>query len=198
MLKKKTCNYDSHKEWYSKTWHFLWHEDTWLSFLADALIVIIIGKFLLFPLFGLLLSSSYPAVAVVSESMDHNGIAFDTWWDANENKYTSYNITKSEFKEYYYSNGFSKGDILVVKGQDKYKVGDVIVYSVQERSNPIIHRIVSVNEDTYSTYGDANSGQLAFEGEVTQEQIAGKAIFEIPYLGWVKVGAVELFNWIFN
>ncbi len=191
--KRKKCTYASHSTW-GKIWHFLWHEDTWASFLADAILIILIGKLLLYPGIGLVMGTDFPAVAVISGSMDHNDQTFGDWWGSNENQYASYNITESEFKDFSFRNGFSKGDILIVSSKPDYNVGDVLVYSVSSRPYPIIHRIVIEDLTTYATKGDANSGQLGFERSIGADQIHGRAIFKIPYLGWLKVGFVELFN----
>jgi hypothetical protein len=191
--KKLVCDYADHKTWYGKTWHFLWHKDTVLSFLTDAVIIILIGKFILFPLAGVALHTDLPAVAVISDSMDHRGQTFDTWWANHGGQYARHNITASDFSEYDFENGFHKGDILIVKGQASYSAGDVIVYDVSARPVPIIHRTVYANE-TYQTKGDANSGQIGFETSIGTEQIRGKAVFRIPYFGWPKVWLVEIFS----
>jgi len=192
--KKIQCTYASHPTPAGKAWHFLWHEDTWASFLADAVLIVLIGYFIILPGAGLLMGTSYPAVAVISGSMDHQGQSFDAWWGAHENQYASANISKSEFEEYSFKNGFRKGDILIVLGEDDYDVGDVIVYSVSSRNYPIIHRIVVDDILTYGTKGDANTVQWGFEKSISPDQIHGRAVFKIPYLGWLKVGLVELFN----
>tara|TARA_Y100000310_G_scaffold334886_1_gene415625 strand:+ start:92 stop:670 length:579 start_codon:yes stop_codon:yes gene_type:complete len=191
---KRKCTYDSHPTWYGQLWHFLWHEDTWLSFLADAALIVLIGYFILYPGVGLLLGTEYPAVVVVSDSMDHQNKDFEDWWDGRENRYAAVNISESDFKEYSFKNGFNKGDILVVTGQDEYEVGDVIVYYTPSRQYPIIHRVVAKDGNKYQTLGDANSGQLSFEKSISIDAIYGRASFKIPYLGWLKVGLVEIFN----
>ncbi len=188
------CTYKHHSTPLGKLWHFLWHEDSWASFLADAVLIVLIGNFILYPGVGLLMGTEYPGVAVVSGSMDHHSQDFGAWWGEHRNQYASYNISTSEFDEYSFRNGFSKGDILIVMGADEYDVGDVIVYSTSERQYPIIHRVVGKNWTTYSTKGDANSGQLGFETEIQPSQIHGRAVFKVPYLGWLKVKAVELFS----
>lgn len=193
-MKERNCSYNSHPSKPGKVWHFLWHEDTWLSFVVDAVLIIIIGKFILYPLIGLALGTSFPLVAVVSDSMDHNGADFDAWWTANENKYASFNITKSDFKDYSMSNGFEKGDLMIVVHKDSYDPGDVIVYSVSERNYPIIHRVIRASSQDYSTLGDANSGQINFERSVHSGSIHGKVVLRLPYLGWVKVLFMKLFG----
>jgi len=95
---------------------------------------------------------------------------------------------------------FHKGDILLISGiSDKSRygefisVGDIIVFSVEERNTPIVHRVVEINPDgTFQTRGDANRGQqLPFEKHIEPGQIHGKVVFILPFLGWVKIGLTE-------
>lgn len=89
---------------------------------------------------------------------------------------------------------FSKGDLLVLQGAEPgdISVGDVIVFSHSSSSPPVVHRVIKINPDgTYQTKGDANSGQLPFEKRIEPSQIHGKSILTVPYLGWIKIGAVE-------
>ncbi|MFH1444897.1 MAG: signal peptidase I [Nanoarchaeota archaeon] len=91
---------------------------------------------------------------------------------------------------------FSKGDILVLQGisSEDTAVGDIIVFSVKEQTTPVVHRVISINDDgTFKTRGDANSGSLSFETSIDASQIHGKSIMIIPYLGWVKIGLTEIF-----
>ena len=170
------------------------HEDSIASFVVDAILIVVLGKFVLFPLIGMLMGSAFPVVAVVSGSMDHNDMGFESWWLANQEAYESYGMGGADFEQFPQNNGFEKGDVLVIKGisVNELKVGDVIVYSVVNRRDPIIHRIVSL--DPIATKGDANLGQLSFESNITPQQIHGKAVVLVPYIGWVKVGAMELFG----
>jgi hypothetical protein len=40
----------------------------------------------------------------------------------------------------------------------------------------------------FSTMGDNNNGQLTVETDITEEQIVGRAVFDIiPYVGWAKL-----------
>lgn len=193
---KPKCTYESHPTWYGKTWHFLAHEDTWLSFLVDAILVILIGKFLIYPAIGFALGTDYPIVAVVSSSMDHHGMNFDAWWAENGKWYEDRNITKEQFETFYKPNGFLKGDVFVVKGVNisDLKVGDIIVYSVAGRSDPIIHRVISTDTKNLATKGDANSDQIPFEQAISPEQIQGKAVAWAPKIGWVKTILVDITN----
>ena len=60
-------------------WNFVWHDDSLLSLVLSAILIIIFGKFILFPILGALFGTSLPIVAVVSNSMEHN-TNFETWW----------------------------------------------------------------------------------------------------------------------
>ena len=95
---------------------------------------------------------------------------------------------------------FYRGDILIIQGVRNpadyakfLKVGDIIVFSPEGHEVPVVHRIVKINPDgTYQTMGDANNNrQLPFEKRIRPEQIHGKMILRIPYLGWVKIGFTE-------
>ena len=112
------------------------------------------------------------------------------------------------------------GDIVMIKGENSYETGDIIVFQGWE-SEPIIHRIVAKtdgesidrlgNWDTlddeylkelsygrgkiYITKGDNNlkCDQCAGRSPVKEDEVYGKAMMKIPYLGWVKILAVEWF-----
>jgi len=179
-----------------KIWHFLIYEESLASFIVDAILIILIGKFILYPIIGLALGTSFPIVAVVSSSMDHHGLDFNEWWENNENYYEDFEITQSNFESFYLKNGFKKGDIFIVKGMpfEDLQVGDIIVYRVSIQKDPIIHRIVLLEDNTLQTKGDANPAQIHFENSVSPNQVHGKAVFRIPFLGWAKVLFVELVN----
>jgi len=191
--KKPKCTYADHPTWYGKVWHFLAHEDSWASFVVDAILVILIGKFLIYPAIGFALGTSYPVVAVVSSSMDHHRMDFDSWWAENGAWYEEHNITKEQFRDFKWANGFSMGDAFVVRGvpAEEIEIGDIIVYSVPQRKDPIIHRVVAIGDYngrlTFFTKGDANPDQIYFEQNVLQNQIHGKAVLCLPWLGWPKV-----------
>ena len=180
-----------------KTWHFIWHEDSLLSWLVNLILAFVIVKWVVYPVIGLLLSTSYPIVAVVSGSMEHNGQTFEEWWAANGQWYEERFITQEEFSTYSFVNGFNKGDIMLLKGvgPKDIKVGDVLVYESPSHSNPIIHRIVGIEEGEQLqmiTKGDNNA--QADSAAVHEQQITrtGKAIFRVPWLGWIKIGFASL------
>lgn len=189
-------------------WNFLWNEDSIWSWMVNILLAFVIIKFLVYPGIGLLLGTNLPVVAVISESMSHDG-NFDTWWgspaiceyvingtstakDCTQEKwYADRGITKEEFYQYAMHNGFNKGDIIILRGVtfENLNVGDILVYQ-SKLSYPVIHRVVEKN-DLIETKGDHNYKQILDarlnEKYVIKDQIIGKAWLRVPYLGYVKI-----------
>jgi len=198
------------KEVLKKTWHFIWHSNSVWSWIVNIILAFLIIKFLLYPGIGLAMGTSHPIVAVVSSSMEHDG-KFDNWWQSNaicdsssceqSDFYSEFNISKEDFLEYRFKNGFNKGDIIFLNGvsAEDLKKGDVLVFWAG-RPDPIIHRVVKVwqeNGDYYfQTKGDHNVKSITAsdlnEVGVSSEQIVGRALFRVPYLGWIKIGFVKL------
>ena len=92
-----------------------------------------------------------------------------------------------------FQNGFSKGDVIFVVGADDVEVGDVIIFNGEARY-PLIHRVVEVGE-TYATKGDnykTNSRQLSSEKKISEDQLIGKALFRVPFVGWAKLIFFEM------
>lgn len=118
----------------------------------------------------------------------------ENYWDNCGKWYLdNTNITEEKFQSYSFKNGFRKGDLMIIVGKnpEKIKVGDIIVFE-GGRANPIIHRVVSLNP--IQTKGDHNSGQLSIEKNISKDQVIGTAVARIPYVGWIKLFFVELFN----
>lgn len=183
-----------YKETLKKTWHFIWHEDSFLSWFVNLVLAFLIVKFLIYPGLGLLLGTQFPIVAVVSGSMEHD-VNFDQWWNTQEKFYQNIGISKEEFRRYTFKNGFNKGDLMILKSSKGLQKGNVIVFQGQP-TDPIIHRIILLNRDgTYRTKGDHNSDSRQDELHISKEKVFGQAIFRIPYLGWFKIGFVELLNY---
>jgi len=111
------------------------------------------------------------------------------------------------------------GDIVFIKGEETYDLGDVIVFNGWE-TEPIIHRIVAYSENgevfkydnwnqmenseilkyktdgkIYITKGDNNPScdQCGGKQPVTEQDVHGKQVLVIPYLGWVKILFVKYF-----
>ena len=129
-------------------------------------------------------------------------INFEEYWEKCGNWYEERNISKENFLEFSLKNGFRKGDIVVVYGRFNPKTGDVIIFKPNPGSTaprPIIHRIVKI-DGGIETKGDHNANQLTGsnnlyntdETSIKEEQVIGKAILRIPFLGWPKIWLVEL------
>lgn len=175
-----------------KIWNFIWKEDSFASWVVNVILAFLIVKFLIFPGLGFVLETSHPVVAVVSESMNHHD-DFDDWWERQGDWYKRNGISKDAFQTFDMKNGFSKGDIIFLKGKESFEIGNIVVFTANS-DNPIIHRVVAKNGEVYQTKGDANSDSSESLGEtsITNERMIGKALFRVPYLGWIKVWASEI------
>ncbi|MCP3682453.1 MAG: signal peptidase I [bacterium] len=193
---------------FGKIWYFVWDDNSIWSWIVNIILAFILIKFIVYPVLGLLLTTSHPIVAVVSSSMEHNDQSFDEWWiksNSNPSNYWNYednNIQKDEFREFIFKNGFNKGDIIFLKGAkaEDLKVGEVIVFN-SDKPYPVIHRIVKREYENgqylLTTKGDNDvSNRNADRIKIHDELIIGKALFRIPGLGYVKIGAGNIFNWI--
>ena len=194
---------------FREVWNFLWNSNSIWSWIFNIIIAFIIIKFVFYPALGFLLKTSYPVVAVVSESMEHDG-TFDEWWNSDANCgygyickqsdfYSMYNISKEDFLKFRFRNGFNKGDLILIVGKppEKIKVGDVIVF-MADHPEPIIHRVIkkvynsNVNQYYFQTKGDHNTRSLYSEMQISKDDILGVGVFRIPYLGYVKLWFVGL------
>ncbi|HIH39916.1 TPA: hypothetical protein HA219_04325 [Candidatus Woesearchaeota archaeon] len=188
------------KQQLKRFWHFIWEDDSLLSWIVNIILAFVLIKFIVFPVLGLILGSQFPLVAVVSSSMDHNA-EFDVWWDSSavcgsfvckqSDYYKNIGITKEQFQTFKLKNGFNKGDVMVLSSAKNLEVGDVIVFLAKD-GRPIIHRVVKLNP--VQTKGDGNKAQITpaadpaiNEQNIPQEIIIGKASLRIPFLGWVKI-----------
>jgi len=186
------------KTWYGKVWYFLWEDNSIWSWIANLVLAFILIKFVVYPGLGLMLGTSYPVVAVVSGSMHHE-TNFDEFYSSQQYLYDQYSISKYDFSKFPYTNGFNKGDIMVLKGTrpENIKVGDVLVFRTN-RPDPVIHRVVEIKQESgkyfFHTKGDHNLGSLPEELSISQERVIGRAAFRIPTLGWVKIWFSQLFG----
>ncbi|HLC80213.1 MAG TPA: signal peptidase I [Candidatus Nanoarchaeia archaeon] len=185
-----------------KVWHFIWHDDSIWSWLVNLVLAFVLIKFIVFPVLGLIFSTGYPIVAVVSSSMEHQG-NFEQFWGKAGAWYEDKNIAKEQFKDFYWKNGFNRGDVLFLRGKaaEDIQVGEVIVFQ-SSKPQPIIHRVVKKWQENgkyyFQTKGDNNPDSLNLkngnidETKISQEYVIGKAWLRLPYLGWVKIG----FAWV--
>ena len=165
-----------------KIWNFIWYDDSPLSWLVNIILALVLVKFVIFPGLGFILATTHPLVAVVSSSMDHNGLNFEEWWKKNGEWYEDNGINKETFKGYSFKHGFNKGDIMVLVGSKPYSVGDVLVYRKENSKDPpIIHRIVKINTNSLQTKGDNVKIVQDFEKDIKTNYLIGKAVLRVPY-----------------
>ncbi|MBI1936280.1 signal peptidase I [Candidatus Woesearchaeota archaeon] len=196
-----------------KAWRFIWEDNSVWSWLANLAIAFVLIKFIVYPGLGFLLQTSHPVVAVVSESMEHNG-NFDEWWEKANGKYAVNNIIvekwyinngieKRDFAAFPFKNGFNKGDIMVLRGKkpEAVKTGDIIVFW-NAKGDPIIHRVLKgwqqdniyyfqTKGDNYATNPLPIRSPFLDETRISQDMLVGNAILRIPLLGYVKIWFVE-------
>lgn len=190
------------KRTWKKVWHFIWEDNSVWSWIVNIALAFLIIKFLVYPGLGLLLGTNYPVVAVVSGSMEHEGMDFGNWWSSNREWYENNGISQDEFEQFPLKNGFNKGDIMILLGKepDEIEIGDVIVFR-SARKDPIIHRVVKKTGDgqgIFQTKGDNNAESIKSpqldETNINEERIIGKAVFRVPFLGYIKIGFVSLLS----
>jgi len=82
---------------------------------------------------------------------------------------------------------------VVVEGES-FDAGDsqATIGSAEGVSIPVVHRVLEKRENSLSTKGDNNRGQLPFEREILPRQIHGKLAFKIPRIGGLKILAMDL------
>ena len=185
--------------WYGKLWYFIWHDNSLASWIVNIILAYIIIKFIIYPGLGLFFGTHFPIVAVVSNSMEHH-MSLDEWWIKNEDYYLALNITRADFENYPFNNGFNRGDIMFLIGKkpEDISIGDVIVFQ-SKKPYPIIHRVIKKEEKgmwLFQTKGDNNKAQIRDseldETRVLEKQLLGRAVLRVPWLGYVKIWFVDL------
>ncbi len=161
------------------------------SFLYEIVsLFLLVGLIYFFVRGGLILGfrTVSPMVSVSSPSMTHSN---GSW----EEYYVSRGLDPSQVEDFPFQNGLQKGDLVFIQGLNSIedlRIGDVVVYWKSEvgGSKRIIHRVVKIedNDQYITTKGDANAGVGVYEKKIGQEQIIGKAVFSVPYLGYPSVG----------
>ncbi len=183
-----------------KVWWFIWEDNSIWSWIANIILAFVLIKYIVYPGLGFLLGTSYPIVAVVSSSMEHDG-NFDGWWSSQEKWYLDNDIPKEEFVNFDFRNGFNKGDIMILYGErsEGIEIGEVVVFR-SERPDPIIHRVVKKKEIEgeyyFQTKGDHNADSIKSstldETNINEGQLLGRAVIRVPLLGYIKIWFVEL------
>ncbi|KAL3839838.1 hypothetical protein ACJIZ3_024429 [Penstemon smallii] len=99
--------------------------------------------------------------------------------------------------------GFQRGDILFLHMSNApIRAGEIVVFNVDGREIPIVHRVIKVHErqDTGEvdvlTKGDNNFGDdrlLYAQGQMwlQRRHIMGRAVGFLPYVGWVTIIMTE-------
>ncbi len=193
-------------------WKWLWESESIWSYVVFLIVVFILVKFIILPGLGLIMHTSLPLAIVESSSMDHrylpanqgvfeicgeysgNQKFLDTneYWNTCGKWYTqNTNISESDFSSFNFNNGFRKGDLMIIYGKKEINIGDVIVFDAGT-NHPIIHRVISLTP--LQTKGDHNPAQLPQEGNISGSKVIGTAVGRVPYVGWIKLFFVQLFN----
>ncbi|CAK8535681.1 unnamed protein product [Lathyrus oleraceus] len=99
--------------------------------------------------------------------------------------------------------GFKRGDILFLHmSKDPIRAGEIVVFNVDGREIPIVHRVIKVHERGDNgevdvlTKGDNNYGDdrlLYAHGQLwlQRHHIMGRAVGFLPYVGWVTIIMTE-------
>ncbi|XP_047322148.1 signal peptidase complex catalytic subunit SEC11A-like [Impatiens glandulifera] len=99
--------------------------------------------------------------------------------------------------------GFKRGDILFLHmNNDPIRAGEIVVFNVDGREIPIVHRVIKVHERQETgdvdvlTKGDNNFGDdrlLYAQGQLWlhRKHIMGRAVGFLPYVGWVTIIMTE-------
>ena len=201
------------KKHLKKVWKFFWEDDSVWSWIANIIVAFLLIRFIVYPVLGVVLGTSFPIVGVLSESMEHglhNGMicgqsyqefpeSFDSYWQVCGNWYEERGITKEQFAQFPLKDGFRKGDVIIIwrANSNNLDIGDVLVFQ-GNKPQPIIHRLVKMWDEEgqtyYQTKGDHNSQSISGslgETKIKEERIYGQSIFRIPYLGWIKILFVD-------
>src|SRR3989344_5362123 len=170
---------EENKNLFNKIWRFIWHDDSFLGWIVSLVVIFLIVKFIFFPVLFLVTGTKLTLVVVESCSMYHPStgtpfVNFGEWWKGKSGNYKQFDIDKDP---------------------DKLELGSIIIFNA-EQQHPIIHRIVKISitndERTFSTLGDNNPAQHPFEKSINEDQVIGKAVAKIPYVGWIKL---IFFDW---
>lgn len=200
------------KKGFRKFWYLLWEDNSLKGWIFSLIFLFVFIRFIFFPFLNVVTGTSLPLAIVESCSMYHAGNVFSNfndWFGRHDEKYLGLDVSKIEFQNFTFKNGFSKGDILfIIKANpEKLKVGDIIAFNAGTSGTPVIHRIVKIEdkngEKIFSTMGDNNGKMLVpsnnaggvDETAITSNQLVGKAVFRVaPWFGWVKLVFYERFK----
>lgn len=143
-------------------------------------------------------------MGVISNSMKHEeGLNWKIYFEDDDIRsymLSRYGLTSMVGEDHIYdtsrfpiSGGFSRGDLLVIKGINSVSdisVGDVLII---KRTNdiPLTHRVFAVWEEDgkirFTTKGDYNTYLINDDRIIYPEKIVGKVAFVIPALGNISL-----------
>jgi hypothetical protein len=120
-------------------------------------------------------------MAVISDSMKHNGEGWRDYYEARgENTYL-----------FPLQDGFERGDMIIVQGVGsiaEIAVGDVVVMDQGPGTIPLVHRVVEIWQENGEARIRTKGDYAVYPGELFEpEDVLGKAIFVIPEIGWVSL-----------
>jgi signal peptidase I len=180
---------------------YSWNSNDLISYFVFFLLIFIFYKILLIPIFLLIFKTKIPFNVIISESMEHHNLDFNTWWKLNGLYFKKFNITEEKFKQFSFINGLNVGDFVFILGKNKeeVKLGDIIVYHVNYNGKEmdVIHRVIKIKNESgeicFETLGDNNKGiQLPFERNICE--IEGVLVFKIPYIGYPRYLFYKVFK----
>ncbi|RLF76537.1 signal peptidase I [Thermococci archaeon] len=91
--------------------------------------------------------------------------------------------------------------LVIVSPESDIKIGDVILYEVElsKKKYKVLHRVIDIKEKkgqiVYITKGD--NRRYADAWYVNRENIIGKLLFSLPYLGYVSYYGAHLLSLIY-
>ncbi len=170
------------KKWHQKAWKFFWHDDSFASWVANIVVAFIVIRYLLYPVLGIILGTSFPIVAVVSESMEHSISPVCIYSESGlcmEYSNTEFQLCGQRFTQFhdsfenywricgswYENNAITKEQFATFPFQGGFDKGDVIIlwraHKIDvgdilvfqaHRAQPIIHRVVKIWEENGETF----------------------------------------------
>ncbi len=72
-------------------------------------------------------------------------------------------------------------DTILIKKSNNYKKNDIVTYK-DSNDEYVTHRIISVNNDSVITKGDANNTE---DSPIKEKDIIGKVIFKVSMFGFI-------------
>lgn len=80
---------------------------------------------------------------------------------------------------------FHAGDLVVLRRESSYHVGEVAAFHNQQLHVVVMHRIVAINHGRYTFKGDNNPGPTLYKP--TKSQIVGAEWLHLPHAGTILV-----------